>query len=111
MTRKAIPDGLRAFFSELGEDVIWHGTRLVQSSLDLVTLAVLGTLIYLSSFDPASAGLKGRPMFGVQARADGAAGVVLTSSHAPTSCGLTNDLLASDHRSCITAMVLEPSDI
>lgn len=111
MTRMRLPEGLRNFLADLGEDVVWHGTRLVQGSLDLVTLAVLGTLIYLNSFDPASAGLKGRPMFGVQARADGAAGVVLTSSHAPTSCGLTNDLLASDHRSCITAMVLEPSDI
>ena len=42
---------------------------------------------------------------------EGRHGVAVNSSHAPTSCSLTNDLLASDHRTCITAMVLEPYGI
>lgn len=111
MTRTMFPEGLRAFLSDLAEDVVWHGTRLAQGGFDLVTLMLLGALIYMTSIDSAAAGLKSRPLFGVQASVAGAAGVVLTSSHAPTSCGLTNDLLASDHRSCITAMVLEPANI
>lgn len=100
-------DGL----AEFGEDTLWHATRLAQGSLDLVTLAVAGLLIYLTTFNAAEAGLHSRPLFGVQASAGGVAGVALSSSHAPTSCGLTNDLLASAHRSCIDTLVLEPAAI
>lgn len=107
MTHKAISQALADF----GDDVLWHLTRFAQGSMDLVTLAIVGGLIYLATLDAASAGLQGRAMFGVQATADGIAGVALASSHAPTSCGLTNDLLATDHRSCLHALVLEPAAI
>ncbi len=99
------------FLTDLGEDVVWHLTRAAQGSLDLVTIALVGGLIYLTSLDPAAAGLHGRPMFAVGASVQGSVGIELTSSHAPTSCGLTNDLLASPHRSCAAAMVLEPAAI
>ena len=105
MTRKAISDGL----AEIAEDLLWHLTRVAQGSMDLATLAIVGVLIYLTSIDAAAAGLHGRPLFAVQAKAEVIAGVALAASHAPTSCGLTNDLLSSAHRSCTAALVLEPS--
>ncbi|MGV8988650.1 MAG: hypothetical protein ACOH2H_20495 [Cypionkella sp.] len=107
MTHDEFPQRLGVFLAEIGEDA----TRWAQTGIDLATLLIIGTLIYLTSLDPAAAGLHGRPMFGVGARMEGVAGVTLTSSHAPSSCGLTNDLLASAHRSCIDAMVLEPAAI
>ena len=110
MTRNVI-SGLTAYGVEFGEDMLWHLTRLAQGSIDLVTLAVVGALICLTSLDGASAGLHDRPMFAVQASVAAGAGVALASSHAPTSCGLTNDLLAFAHRSCVHALVLEPAAI
>ena len=107
MTRTEISQRL----AEFGEDVLWHLTRFAQGSLDLATLAMVGVLITLASLDAADAGLHGRPMFAVQATAEAVAGAALASSHAPTSCGLTNDLLASAHRSCVRALVLEPAAI
>lgn len=107
MTRMDFSEGLKAYFDDMGEDVV----RIAQAGMDVITVLILGTLIYLTSLDAASASLHGRPMFGVGASMAGVAGIALTSSHAPSSCGLTNDLLDVAHRSCIVALVLEPAEI
>lgn len=107
MTQSKVTESL----AEFGEDMLWHLTRIAQGSIDLVTLALVGVLIYLTTINAAEAGMHGRPLFAVQARIEGTAGVAVASSHAPTSCGLNNDLLASAHRSCTHALLLEPADI
>ena len=98
-------------FHDLADDLAYHAVNVAHGAFDLVCLLALGLVVYASSIDAANAGFTGRPLFGVQARIDAAHGAALNSSHAPSSCSLTNDLLPSDHRSCITAMVLEPIGI
>ncbi len=98
-------------FRDLIDDVTYHVVGLAHGAFDLVCLLALGSVIYVSSIDTADAGLGVRPMFGIQASMDGSLGASVSSSHAPSSCALTNDLLASDHRSCITAMLLVPVGI
>ena len=96
---------------DLMDDVAYHAVNLTHSAFDLICLLALGMVVYASSIDSANAGLGSRPMFGVQASIEGTHGVAINSSHAPSSCSLTNDLLPSAHRTCITAMVLEPYGI
>ncbi len=96
---------------DLVDDVAYHCVNLAHGAFDLVCLLALGLVVYTSSIDAANVGLGARPMFGVQASIDGSHGVAVNSSHAPSSCSLTNDLLPSADRSCITAMVLEPIGI
>ena len=113
------PNLISAAFHDLVDDIAYHAVNLTHGVFDLVCLLALGMVVYASSIDAANAGLGGRPPFGVQATIDathGAAvnsthGAAVSSSHAPTSCSLTNDLLSSAHRSCITATVLEPIGI
>jgi hypothetical protein len=95
---------------DLGDDIAYHVVGLAHGAFDLMCVLALGMLVYASGIDTANAGLQGRPMFGVQASIDGTNGVGVTSSHAPTSCSLTNDLLPSGHNDCITAVVLDPLD-
>ncbi len=95
-------------FHDLSDDIADRAVRLAHGTFDLICLTALGLVVYASTIGAADAGLHGRPIFGVQAAIEGAAGVAVTASHAPTSCGLTNDLLASAHRDCITALVLQP---
>lgn len=94
--------------ADLVDDVAYHAVNLAHGAFDLICLLALGLIVYASSIDTASASLDGRPMFGVQASAQGHPGAAINPSHAPTSCSLTNDLLAGDHHTCITAMVLVP---
>jgi hypothetical protein len=96
---------------DLMDDVAYHAVNLTRSAFDLVCLLALGMVVYTSSIDSANAGLGARPMFGVQASVEGTHGAAINSSHAPSSCSLTNDLLSAEHRTCITAMVLEPYGI
>ena len=98
-------------FRDLIDDVAYHAVGLAHGAFNLICLLALGSVIYVSSIDSADAGLGVRPMFGIQASVDGSFGALVSSSHAPSSCGLTNDLLASDHRSCITATLLDPIGI
>ncbi len=95
---------------DLGDDIAYHAMGLAHGAFDLVCVMALGLVVYATGIDEANAGLQGRPMFGVQASIDGTTGIGVSSSHAPTSCSLTNDLLASAHGDCITAMVLDPLD-
>ena len=104
------PTLFKAALGDLGADIAFHAANLLHHAFDAVCLLALGFLIYGTSIDPASAGLHSRPQFGVSARIAGTAGVAVNSSHAPTACSLTNDLLASAHRSCTHAMILEPLD-
>ena len=105
------PNLISSVFGDFVDDVTYHAVNLMHGAFDLVCLLALGLVVYASSIDAANAGLGSRPMFGVQATVDGTHGAAVNSSHAPSSCSLTNDLLASAHRSCITAMVLEPIGI
>lgn len=105
------PSPISQAFHDLADDLAYHAVNLTHGVFDLVCLLALGMVVYASSLDAANAGLGSRPLFGVQASIDGSHGAAVTSSHAPTSCSLTNDLLPSQHRSCITAMVLEPLNI
>ena len=105
------PNLISAAFHDLVDDIAYHAVNLTHGVFDLVCLLALGMVVYASSIDAANAGLGGRPPFGVQATIDATHGAAVNSSHAPTSCSLTNDLLSSAHRSCITASVLEPIGI
>lgn len=107
MTRMEFSEGLSVYIGDIAEDAV----GIAQSGMDVFTVLILGTLICLTNLDAASASLHGRPMFGVGASMAGAAGIALTSSHAPSSCGLTNDLLDVAHRTCIEALVLDPAEI
>ncbi len=93
---------------DVADDVVYHAVNIAHGVFELICLTAVGLVVYASSIDPANAGLGGRALFGVQAAIEVNPGSAVNASHAPTSCGLTNDLLASDHRSCITAMMLEP---
>lgn len=108
MTRNVLSND---YLVELSEDVIWHLARFGQGSMDLVTLLLIGGLVSFTTLHAAEAGSHRRPMFGVSAQLQGSAGIALTSSHAPTSCALTNDLLASPHSSCTAALMLTPAAI
>ena len=101
---------LRSALCDLGDDIAHHGMSLAHGAFDLTCVLALGLLVYATGIDSADAGQGARPLFGVQARIDATPGAAVNSSHAPTSCGLTNDLLASPHRDCITAMVLDQVD-
>ena len=105
------PDPFKAALVDLGEDIAFHAGNLLHRAFDAVCLLALGLLIYVTSIEPASAGLHSRPLFGVSARIAVSVGVAVNSSHAPTACSLTNDLLSAAHRSCTHAMILEPLDI
>ena len=105
------PNLFKAALADLGEDIAFHAGNLLHRAFDAVCLLALGLLIYVTSIDPASAGLHSRPLFGVSARIAVSVGVAVNSSHAPTACSLTNDLLSAAHRSCTHAMILEPLDI
>ena len=105
------PSLISQAFHDLADDVVYHAVNLAHGTFDLVCLLALGLVVYASSIDAANAGLGARPIFGVQASIDATHGAAINSSHAPSSCSLTNDLLPSIHRSCITAMVLEPIGI
>ncbi len=96
---------------DLAEDIAYHTGNLLRRAFDLTCLLALGLLVYATSFDPANAGLHGRPLFGVQAAVVGSLGVAVNASHAPTACALTNDLLAAPHRNCTNALVLQPAEI
>jgi hypothetical protein len=102
---------LKEALLDLGDDIAYHAGNLLHRAFDLIFLLALGLLIYVTSIDPANAGFEGRAIFGVQARIAGTAGVAVNSSHAPTSCHLTNDLRASPNRSCTQALILQPMDI
>ncbi len=97
--------------SDLGEDIAFHAGNLLHRAFDGLCLLALGLLIYVTGIDPANAGLHSRPLFGVQASIAGSVGVAINASHAPSSCGLTNDLLPSTHRSCTHALMLDPAEI
>ncbi len=95
------PSLISSAFRDHVDDIAHHAVNLTHGVFDLVCMLALGLVVFASSFDTASldagnAGLTGRPLFAVQA------------SQSPSSCSLTNDLLPAAHRSCITAMVLEP---
>ncbi len=96
---------------DLIDDVAYHAVNLANGALELVCLLAVGMVVYASSIDSANAGLSARPMFGVQASIDASLGVAVNADHAPSSCSLTNDLLPAAHRTCITALVLEPYGI
>ena len=98
-------------FRELADDIAYHTGNLLHRAFDLTCLLALGLLVYVTGIDPANAGLRSRPLFGVQASIAGSVGVAVNASHAPTACGLTNDLLPAAHRSCTNAMMLEPAKI
>ena len=102
------PSPISEAFRDLVDDVAYRAVNLAHGTFDLICMLALGLVVYSTSIDAANAGFENRPMFGVQAKVDGRHGAAVNSSHAPTSCSLTNDLLPSDHRTCITAMVLEP---
>lgn len=93
--------------ADLGDDVAIVAGNLVHRAFDVLCLAALGMTIYVSGIDTANAGLHGKVLFGVQARVAGSVGIAVNASQAPTSCQLNNDLLASEHRSCTQAMILE----
>ena len=97
--------------ADLVDDIGFHAANLVHRAFDAVCLLALGLMIYVTSLDPANAGLHSRPTFGVQAQIAGSVGVAVNASHAPTSCYLTNDLLPASHRSCTHALLLVPTDI
>lgn len=105
------PNPFKDALIDLGDDIAYHAGNLLHRAFDLLFLLALGLLIYVTSIDPANAGLEGRALFGVQARIAGSVGVAVNSSHAPTSCHLNNDLLASPNRSCTQALILQPMDI
>ena len=105
------PTSTTNVLQDLFDDIGYHAVNLATGAFDLICLVALGLVVYASSIDAANAGLGGRPMFGVQARIEATHGAAINSSHAPTSCSLTNDLLPATHRTCITAMVLEPIGI
>lgn len=96
---------------DLADDLAYHAGNLVHRAFDILCLLALGMLVYVTGIDPANAGLHSRPLFGVQASIAGTSGIAVSASHAPTACGLTNDLIASAHRSCTDAMVLDPAEI
>ena len=96
---------------DYADDIGYHAVNLVRGAFDLICLLALGLVVYASSIDAANAGLGARPLFGVQASIDASHGAAVNASHAPSSCSLTNDLLPFAHRSCITAMVLDPAGI
>jgi hypothetical protein len=110
MTQHNLEAGLEggADLALWGEDILYHATRLAQGGLDLATLLVLGLLLYLTGVDQAPGG---RGVLGLQAKVEVSAGGTLAASHAPSSCGLTNDLLDMAHRSCIHTLVLEPAEL
>lgn len=89
-----------------GEDLLYHATRLAQGGLDLVTLLVLGLLAYMTGMAQMP---EAHGVLGLQARVEVSAGATLATGDAPSSCGLTNDLLDMAHRSCIHTLVLEPA--
>jgi hypothetical protein len=99
------------FLRDLADDAVYHAVNLAHGAFDLLCLVALGLVVYASSIDVANAGLGSRPLFGVQANVAATHGAAVNPSHAPSSCSLTNDLLASPHQSCIISLILEPTDI
>ena len=90
-------------------EVAGRVTGLLQRAFSLICLFVLGTLLYVTSIDPARASFEGRVLFGVAAQMQARVGVSANIGHAPTACSLTLDLLPADHSSCTESMVLEPA--
>jgi hypothetical protein len=97
--------------ADVADEVAFGLGNLLSWALDVTCLLALGLLIYSTGIDTANAGLHGRPIFGVQASIAGRGGAAVNASHAPTSCHMNNDLLASANRSCTHALILRPLDI
>ena len=97
--------------ADLGEDISFHLGALLHRAFDGVCLLALGLLIYASGIDQADAGMHRHIEFTVEARIDGQAGAAVNSSHAPSFCSLNNDLMPTLHRSCTTALELEPATL
>ena len=93
------------------DDIAYHAGNLIHRAFDLTCLLAFGLLIYVTGIDSANAGQNRSPIFGIQASIVGTAGLAVSSSHAPTVCSLTLDLLPSRHRSCTNALILDPTSL